>query len=112
MGDFSFELCGGTHVANTSEIGLFKLTAESGVAAGVRRLEAVTRRQAISWANEQNSLLNSAAEILKTDSLNLGKRIEQLQNSIKALEADKKQLQQLIASGGGSNDLDLSLIDI
>ena len=112
MGDFSFELCGGTHVANTSEIGLFKLTAESGVAAGVRRLEAVTRRQAISWANDQNSLLNSAAEILKTDSLNLGKRIEQLQNSIKALEADKKQLQQLIASGGGSNDLESKVVNI
>ena len=56
--------------------------------------------------------MNSAAEILKTDSLNLGKRIEHLQNSIKALEADKKQLQQLIASGGGSNDLESKVVNI
>ena len=112
MGDFSFELCGGTHVGNTSEIGLFKLTAESGVAAGVRRLEAVTRRQAVDWANEQNGLLNSVSQMLKTDPLNLAKRIDQLQNSIKTLEADKKQLQQLIAAGNGSGDLNSQIIKI
>ncbi len=106
MGEFSFELCGGTHVSNTAEIGLFKLTSESGVAAGVRRLEAVTRRQAIEWANEQHSTLNLASEMLKTDSLNLAKRIEQLQGSIKTLESDKKELQKLMASGGGANDLE------
>jgi len=112
MGDFSFELCGGTHVGNTSEIGLFKLIAESGVAAGVRRLEAVTRRQAVDWVNEQNGLLGSVSQMLKTDPPNLAKRIKQLQSSIKTLEADKKQLQQLIASGGGSNDLESQIVKI
>ena len=112
MGDFSFELCGGTHVSNTSEIGLFKLTAESGVASGVRRLEAVTRRQAIKWADQQNELLNSISELLKTDPANLNKRIEQLQGSIKSLETEKKQLQKLIASGEGSADMETKLLEI
>ena len=112
MGDFSFELCGGTHVSNTSEIGLFKLTAESGVASGVRRLEAVTRRQAIKWADQQNELLNSISELLKTDPANLNKRIEQLQGSIKSLETEKKQLQKLIASGEGSTDIETKLLEI
>ena len=106
MSDFSFELCGGTHVSNTSEIGLFKIVAESGVAAGVRRVEAVTRRAAVEWANEQQALLNGAASMLKTDSLSLAKRIEQLQSNIKVLEADKKKLQKMIASGAGGQDLE------
>ena len=106
MSDFSFELCGGTHVANTSEIGLFKVVAESGVAAGVRRIEALTRRGAFEWANEQQSLLREASGLLKTDAASLSKRIEQLQGSIKALEGDKRKLQQMIASGAGGQDLE------
>ncbi len=106
MSDFSFELCGGTHVSNTSEIGLFKIVAESGVAAGVRRVEAVTRRAALDWANEQQALLTDASSLLKTDAPSLSKRIEQLQTNIKALEADKKKLQQMIASGAGGQNLD------
>jgi len=106
MGDFSFELCGGTHVANTAEIGLFKLVAESGVAAGVRRLEAVTRRQAVEWANQQNHLLREISDQLKSDPGSLPKRIDQLQATIKRLEDDKKQLQSMLASGGGGNDLE------
>ena len=105
MGDFSFELCGGTHVTNTSEIGLFKITSESGVAAGVRRVEAVTRRMAVAWVNQQQALLSNASLLLKTDANSLGKRIEQLQGQAKALEADKKKLQQMIASGSGGSDL-------
>jgi alanyl-tRNA synthetase len=105
MSDFSFELCGGTHVSNTSEIGLFKIVSESGVAAGVRRIEAVTRRGAVEWANQQQALLTAAASILKTDPASLGKRIEQLQANIKTLELDKKKLQQMIASSAGGQDL-------
>ena len=105
MSDFSFELCGGTHVANTSEIGLFKIVAESGVAAGVRRIEALTRRGAVDWVNQQQSLLHAASGLLKTDAASLSKRIEQLQLSIKTLEGDKKKLQQMIANGGGGQDL-------
>jgi len=105
MGEFSFELCGGTHVANTAEIGLFKISAESGVAAGVRRVEAVTRRAAYAWVNEQQSLMRNATSLLKTDAGSLSKRIEQFQNQIKTLELDKKKLQQLIASGTGGQDI-------
>jgi len=104
MSDFSLELCGGTHVANTSEIGLFKITSESGVASGVRRIEAVTRRGAVDWANQQYALLTQASGLLKSDPAGLLKRIEQLQASIKSLELDKKKLQKLITSGAGGND--------
>jgi alanyl-tRNA synthetase len=106
MSDFSLELCGGTHVSNTSEIGLFKIASESGVASGVRRVEAVTRQGALDWANDQQLLLADAASLLKTDSAGLKRRIEQLLGSIKALEADKKKLQTLIASGAGSQDIE------
>ena len=106
MSDFSLELCGGTHVGNTAEIGLFKIVSEAGVAAGVRRIEAVTRRGAMEWANEQQAVLNSASSLLKIDTAGLTKRIEQLQTTIKSLENDKKKLQQMIASGAGGQDLD------
>ena len=106
MSDFSFELCGGTHVANTSEIGLFKIVAESGVAAGVRRIESVTRRGAVEWVNEQQRLLHQASSLLKTDAASLSRRIEQLQSNVKVLEGDKKKLQKMIASGGGGQDLE------
>ena len=106
MSDFSFELCGGTHVSNTSEIGLFKIVSESGVAAGVRRVEAVTRRGAVEWANEQYALLRDAAGLLKSDPNSVSKRIEQLQANIKTLELDKKKLQKMIASGSGAQSLE------
>ncbi len=104
MGDYSFELCGGTHVGNTAEIGLFKIVSESGVAAGVRRVEAVTRRTASSWVNEQQALIQQASTLLKADSSGLVKRIEQLQGQVKALEVDKKKLQQMIANGSAGQD--------
>ena len=104
MGEFSFELCGGTHVSNTSEIGLFKIISESGVAAGIRRVEGVTRRTAVEWVNQQQEQLRQVAGLLKTDPSSLFKRVEQVQGQVKALEADKKKLQQLLASGG-SQDL-------
>ncbi len=105
MGDFSLELCGGTHVSNTSEIGFFKIIAESGVAAGVRRVEALTREGALQWVDEQQMYLRNATSLLKADAGSLTKRIEQLQANIKTLEQDKKKLQQMIASGGGGEDL-------
>lgn len=105
MGKFSLELCGGTHVSNTAEIGLFKITSESGVAAGVRRIEAVTRKGAVDWSNAQLATLKEAAGLLKTDPNSIVKRIEQLQGTVKSLEAEKKKLQSLIASGSGGEDL-------
>ena len=106
MSDFSLELCGGTHVNNTAEIGLFKIVSEAGVAAGVRRVEAVTRRGAMEWVNYQQDVIRDASSLLKIDAAGLGKRIEQLQGNIKTLEADKKKLQQMIASGAGGQDLE------
>ena len=103
MGDFSLELCGGTHVSNTAEIGFFKIITESGVAAGVRRIEAVTRGGALQWVNEQQTHLSSATSLLKADAGSLTKRIEQLQANIKILEQDKKKLQIMISSGGGED---------
>jgi len=112
MGDFSLELCGGTHVSNTSEIGLFKIVSEAGVAAGVRRVEAVTRRGAVEWANEQHHLLSEASALLKADANSLSKRIQQLQSNIKTLELDKKKLQQMIASGAGGQDLESQITQV
>ena len=105
MGDYSLELCGGTHVSNTSEIGLFKIIAESGIAAGVRRLEAVTQQGAFSWVNEQQQLLKSSAELLKTTPVKLSERITQVLETVKSLEADKKNLQKMLAEGQGGSQL-------
>ncbi|MBX2847547.1 MAG: alanine--tRNA ligase [Acidiferrobacterales bacterium] len=112
MSEFSIELCGGTHVGNTSEIGLFKIVSETGVASGVRRIEALTRRNALDWANDQQASLNRLANRLKTAPPSLEKRIEQLLSSIRSLEEDKKKLQQIIAGGGGGQDLDTQIIKI
>ena len=65
MGDYSMELCGGTHLNNTAQIGLFKIISETGVAAGVRRIEALTGQAALNYYREQEELLNEAAGILK-----------------------------------------------
>ena len=112
MSDFSMELCGGTHVNNTAEIGFFKITSESGVAAGVRRIEALTRRTALDWANDQQAILQRLSGVLKTDASSIEKRLEQLQSSIKALEADKKKLQKMLVSGDGGQDFESQIIEI
>ena len=104
MSDFSLELCGGTHAKNTSEIGFFKIVGESGIAAGVRRIEALTRAGALMWVNQQQSILDSLTISLKSDVASLPQRFTQLQDSIKELQADKKKLQTLLADGD-SQDL-------
>lgn len=103
MGEYSLELCGGTHVRNTADIGFFKIVSETGVAAGVRRIEALTRQGALDWVNAQQALLQSAASALKSDTQSVPTRIQHLQESVKKLEADKRQLQKLIASGGAQD---------
>lgn len=103
MGDFSLELCGGTHVANTSEIGFFKIIGESGVAAGVRRIEALTQKGALDWVNDQQQVLQGMCRSLKIDVPGLPQRLLQLQDNIKSLEAEKKKLQEMVASGGGQD---------
>lgn len=74
MGDFSTELCGGTHAARTGDIGLFRITSESGTAAGVRRIEAVTGEGAMAILHAQSDQLNDIAQLLKGDSHNPARR--------------------------------------
>ncbi|WP_018150895.1 alanine--tRNA ligase [Leeia oryzae] len=98
MGDFSTELCGGTHVHRTGDIGFFKIVSEGGVAAGVRRIEAVTGEAAVQWVQQQDQLLKEAASILKAPVTDLTSRITQTQDNVKALEKELQQLKSRLAS--------------
>jgi alanyl-tRNA synthetase len=90
--DYSLELCGGTHVKFTGEIGLFKITGESGIGSGTRRIEAVTGRHAYAFVEEQIGWLNQAARQLKSKAQDVPERIEQLQNRQKELERENESL--------------------
>ncbi len=100
MGDYSVEFCGGTHLTNTAQAGLFKLLSESGVAAGTRRIEAVTGQGVLDYIKEKDSLIASTALALKTNLLNeIDKKAEALVNESKA---DKKKLEELNAKAVNS----------
>lgn len=103
---FSRELCGGTHVSRTGDIGLFKIVSEGGVAAGVRRIEAITGDNAVAWVQHTNSTLVQAAGLLKTQPAELLNRIGALQAQLKATESDVQQLQQKLAASAGNDLLD------
>lgn len=103
MGDFSIELCGGIHAQRTGDIGLFKITAETAVAAGIRRIEAVTGEQAISWLHHQQSLLTQSAELLKSDVNSLVDKIHQLQDKAKKTEKELQQLKDKMAQQAGAD---------
>jgi len=92
VGDFSLELCGGCHVPNTSVIGLFKIVSESGIGAGIRRIEAVTGEGAYSLMNNQINILKEAAAKLKTNPKEVPARIEILQNEMKQLQRENESL--------------------
>ena len=106
MGEFSMELCGGTHVASTGDIGLFKILAESGIAAGVRRIEALTGVAAIELMQKQSNEMFSLASLLKTEPTNLAARISQLLEQNKAFEKELAKLKQQLASSKGNDLLD------
>ena len=97
MGDFSRELCGGTHVANTSAITAFKLVSESGIAAGVRRIEALTGDGVFKYYKEQEAELAKAAKLLKTAPQSVCEKIEHLYSEIKALQAENDALKSKAA---------------
>ena len=97
MGDFSKELCGGTHVANTSAITAFKLVSESGIAAGVRRIEALTGDGVFKYYKEQEAELAKAAKLLKTAPQSVCEKIEHLYSEIKALQAENDALKSKAA---------------
>ena len=98
---FSRELCGGTHVARTGDIGLFKVVSEGGVAAGVRRIEAVTGTNALSWVQNLNATAQRAAAALKTQPADLPDRIALMQDQVKALEKELEQARAKLASNAG-----------
>ena len=96
-GDYSLELCGGTHVESSGEIGLFKISQESSIAAGVRRIEAVTGLAALDYIEKQEEIINEAASLLKGSPGEIVDKIEQLKNSKKELEKEMKSLQDQLA---------------
>ncbi|QYR23432.1 alanine--tRNA ligase [Paenibacillus sp. sptzw28] len=93
IGDYSLELCGGCHVANTAQIGLFKLLGESGIGSGVRRIEAVTGRNAYLYMESQLDLLKQSAVLLKSNVNDVPRRIEALHVQVKELSRDNESLQ-------------------
>ncbi len=101
---FSRELCGGTHVGRTGDIGLFLITSEGGVAAGVRRIEGATGANALNWLRERENRLAEAASLLKSAPEELPARIQKQQENIKDLEKEIQRLKQKLA-GGASTDL-------
>ncbi|WHP46613.1 alanine--tRNA ligase [Mannheimia bovis] len=101
MGAFSIELCGGIHVKQTGDIGLFKFVSEGAVAAGIRRVEAVTGEKAIALLHSQQQVLNQIAELLKADQASIVEKIQQLQDKAKKAEKELQSLKEKQAAQAG-----------
>jgi len=106
MGDFSIELCGGTHVDNTGVITAFKILSESGIAAGVRRIEALTSNAVFEYYDNLEKTLNDASKALKTNPAGLVEKIEHLNVEIKKLQAENESLKSKAASDALGNVID------
>lgn len=106
MGDFSTELCGGTHVANTASIMLFKIISESGVAAGVRRIEALTGNGVLSYYAEMENTLHKAAAAVKASPSELVAKVEHLMADLKALQSENESLKSKAAKDALGNVMD------
>ena len=104
VGDFSKELCGGTHVANTSEISIFKVVSESSISSGTRRIEAITGDKALKWAKETEYLIESLTDLLQTRREDVTTKVESLLDANQKLQSEIKQLKSKIASGQSSED--------
>ncbi len=113
MGDFSVELCGGTHVARTGDIGFIKIVAESGVAAGVRRIEAVTGAEAIEFVRDTEQRLAQIAALVKGGRDTVIERVLSLTKHAKGLEKDLARLSaRLATTGNGSDGSELPVVDV
>ncbi|MCW9014587.1 MAG: alanine--tRNA ligase [Gammaproteobacteria bacterium] len=111
MGDFSIELCGGVHVNRTGDIGYFKITSESGIASGVRRIEAVTGVAAVEWAEQQDKQINNLSSILKANRDELESKAQQLLDRLKAQDRELSQLKSRLATQTG-RDITADAVEI
>ncbi|EFA6228322.1 alanine--tRNA ligase [Escherichia coli] len=111
MGDFSTELCGGTHASRTGDIGLFRIISESGTAAGVRRIEAVTGEGAITTVHADSDRLSEVAHLLKGDSNNLADKVRSVLERMRQLEKELQQLKEQAAAQESAN-LSSKAIDV
>ncbi|AIQ12052.1 alanine--tRNA ligase [Paenibacillus durus] len=102
VGDYSLELCGGCHVSNTSQIGIFKLVSESGIGSGVRRIEAVTGRYAYQYTESQLDVLKQAAALLKSSLPDVPKRIEALSGQVRELARENESLQSKLSAAAAA----------
>jgi alanyl-tRNA synthetase len=106
MGNYSIELCGGTHLKNTAAIGTFKIISETGVAAGVRRIEAVTGHGALKYYQDLDNVLDKASELLKAKKGEVVRKVEAVLNDYKALQKENEKLKAQISSAEAGNILD------
>jgi alanyl-tRNA synthetase len=111
LGDFSTELCGGTHVARAGDIGLFKIVSEGGVAAGIRRIEAVTGQGALDWVADNDQLLRDLAALVKSSREDVEDKVRQLLERGRKLEKEVASLKSKLASGQG-NDLSGAAVEV
>ncbi len=111
MGDFSTELCGGTHVSRTGDIGFFKIVSEAGVAAGIRRVEAVTAEGALAYTHEIEAKLNEAARVLKASPNDVATKIQQMQDNVRAIEKELARVKGRLASSQGG-DLSAQAVEV
>jgi alanyl-tRNA synthetase len=106
MGEFSTELCGGTHVKRTGDIGFFKIMSEGGIAAGVRRIEATTGPGALAWVQQQEAKLGEAAATLRTSPQEVTQKIAQIMDNVRNLEKELGRLKSKLASSQGDELVD------
>jgi alanyl-tRNA synthetase len=111
MGDFSTELCGGTHVARSGDIGLFRITSESGVAAGVRRIEAVTGQAALDYTSRTDTTLREVAQLVRGSRDDVLEKVRESLERARQLEKEVRALKDKLASGQG-NDLGAGAVEV